>query len=342
MVRRLTWQKSGQSEGQLREYLILALLRSGVCVTLQDGELDYLYIANLPEIWNVKSGDRPTDAAIFGGAIAARLEEMKGAARTGNAPSHAELQIDDDHVFDFHVEAVAAPDGSTHILTTIVDLSEKQKREKVLRALLREMSHRSKNLLAIIQSIASQTAKHTVDVDGFLRKFRGRLYSLSRSQDLVTDSSWRGAFVKELIHQQLDKYAEQGRLRISVSGDDVLLSPNAALHVGLALHELIVNAVSHGAGQGRSSGIEITIATSHDGDGGAKLLELTWREPVAADPAGDLADLSARDGAESTDRHFGSVVLERIVPASVNGKSRYEIGEHEITYELKFPLTEAQ
>ncbi|MCR2327014.1 hypothetical protein NSR98_25480, partial [Salmonella enterica] len=85
------------------------------------------------------------------------------------------------------------------IVTTAVEISELKHREQVLKILLREVSHRSKNLLAIIQSIAMQTARFSGSVDQFLQKFRGRLYSLSNSQDLVTDSNWHGAAFRELL-----------------------------------------------------------------------------------------------------------------------------------------------
>ena len=89
--------------------------------------------------------------------------------------------------------------ASTGVITTAIDVTDRKRREQTLRALLREVSHRSKNLLAIIQSIATQTGRYSGSIDGFLSRFRGRLQSLASSQDLVTSSNWRGADLRELV-----------------------------------------------------------------------------------------------------------------------------------------------
>ena len=115
---------------------------------------------------------------------------------------------------------------------------------KVLKSLLRELSHRSKNLLAIIQGIATQTARYTLSLDSFLVKFRGRLQSLSHSQDLITDSSWRGAYLFELAEKQFAPYWPDSGVPMPIYGINAHLSPNAAVHLGLALHELIVNSAT--------------------------------------------------------------------------------------------------
>src|SRR5690606_33607916 len=103
------------------------------------------------------------------------------------------------------------------------------------------------NLLAVIQSIASQTGRHADSIDQFLTRFRGRVQSMASSQDLVTSSNWRGAMLRELIHGQVAKYSDEPARSVRFKGHDVQLFPNAALHVGLAMHELIVNSVSFGA-----------------------------------------------------------------------------------------------
>ncbi|TGU42030.1 histidine kinase, partial [bacterium M00.F.Ca.ET.146.01.1.1] len=84
------------------------------------------------------------------------------------------------------------------VVTTMVETTEQKRREQTLKTLLREVSHRSKNLLAIIQSIATQTGRYSETLGDFLTRFRGRLQSLASSQDLVTSSNWRGAALREL------------------------------------------------------------------------------------------------------------------------------------------------
>lgn len=325
----LTWQHAGQSDDTLREFFMPALLDLGASVIIQDPGLNYLYVTNLPAVWSIDAAVQPTDATLFGADVGARLASLKNGMTEAGHKGHIEVTCGSEQVFEFRVQAIRSRSG-VHFVTTIIDRSEERHRERLLRALLREVSHRSKNLLAIIQSIALQTARYSGSLDLFLHKFRGRLYSLSQSQDLITDSSWRGAYLFELIQQQTEKYLPDSKHLVRMSGDNVLLTPNASLHVGLALHELIVNAVSHGSILRNRSGIDVSSVRSAHQDGG-DTLEVIWDEAL------DGEQKPGMDG-ERINSHFGSTVLERVVPASVNGKAQYVISDDHIRYQLNFPL----
>lgn len=334
MSHRLTWHIAGQSEALMREYLLLALERSGVCVMLQTASLDYLYLANLPVCWQFDKGEgTPTDATLFGADLAARLRLLKQEVLDSGEVRSLDATTGEDGLFNFRVEPVATFGDQVHLLTTITDLTENTRREKVLRALLREVSHRSKNLLAIIQSIAAQTARHSTTLDQFLAKFRGRLYSLSQSQDLVTQSNWHGAQFQELVRNQVDRYMPQNGAAVQVLGEDVLLDPNAALHVGLALHELMVNAVSYGTAV--TAGPPITVRCGRVQEDGEEKLEIVWLESVTP---GHMGPAHIGDEADPRrDAHFGSTVLERVVPASINGRAEYHLTARLVSYRLVFP-----
>ena len=330
----LTWQRAGQSDDKLREFLLPALVDLGASVIIQDARHNYLLVANLPEVWlpdGWESGTlaSPTDNNLFGAEVAARLTSLKAEMLEAGQKGQLEVMVGAEQFFEFRVQAVEFAHGGLHLVTTIVDRSEERHRERLLRALLREVSHRSKNLLAIIQSIALQTARYSGSLDLFLHKFRGRLYSLSQSQDLITDSSWRGAYFFDLVQQQTEKYLPENRDLVSVRGVNLLLSPNASLHLGLALHELIVNAVSHGSLLRSSLPIEVSCTRKRID--GHDMVQMVWNEPLslAADEKNDPQDMKA---------HFGSTVLERVVPASVNGKAEYIIAKDRISYHLTFPL----
>ena len=125
-------------------------------------------------------------------------------------------------------------------------------------SLMREVSHRSKNLLAIVLSIAAQTASHAGNIDDFLTKFRGRIQALAWTQDLVTESNWQGTSFQRLVLAQLAQGRGEPPQGIALDGDNPTLGPNAALHVGLAMHELVTNAAAHGAlAEGKPGDIEI-------------------------------------------------------------------------------------
>lgn len=306
-----------------------ALVDLGACIIIQGPELDYLFVANLPEIWAKDHDIAPTDENLFGADIAGRLAAVKTEMTGSGCKGHVEIIVGAEQFFEFRIQSVEFASGGVHLVTTIIDRSEERHRERLLRALLREVSHRSKNLLAIIQSIALQTARYSGSLELFLHKFRGRLYSLSQSQDLITDSSWRGAYFFELVQQQTERYLPENGGLVRVSGDNVLLSPNASLHLGLALHELIVNAVSHGSLLGGHRPIDVTCSRKRSD--GNDVLELVWSEPLEPTrrPTEDVEALQA---------HFGSTVLQRVVPASVNGEAQYTISSDLITYRLVFPI----
>jgi two-component sensor histidine kinase len=289
-------------------------------------------VTNLPVIWAGGLSERPDDLSLFGGEIAERLAVLKGGLIKNGQKGHIEFSVGSEEVYEFRIQALEIDGQGLYLVTTIVDRSEERHRERLLRALLREVSHRSKNLLAIIQSIALQTARYSVTLDMFLNKFRGRLYSLSQSQDLITDSSWRGAYFYELVRQQTEKYLPENAHLVRISGDNVLLTPNASLHLGLALHELIVNAVSHGSLV--RSGRAIAVTCHRMQVNGQDSLEIRWDEGLPRAEGG----LESGQTEESLKANFGSTVLERVVPASVNGKARYHITPDRISYSLVFPI----
>ena len=209
------------------------------------------------------------------------------------------------------------------IVMTAVDITEQKRREQALRALLREVAHRSKNLLAIIQSIATQTGRYSETVDDFLSRFRGRLQSLASTQDLVTSSDWRGAALQDLVLEQVARYTADPQVGIHLEGEKPYLNPNASLHIGLALHELAVNSVSYGA-LARPDGYVTVAARKVEAPAGATLL-LIWTEAIS------IADQAIGR------KRFGSVALERVVPAALNGSSTLELTSDRLTYSLLVP-----
>lgn len=332
MSHQLTWQQAGEGDDKLRDFFMPALVELGASVIIQDFSRNYLFVTNLPIVWAGGLSDAPDDVSLFGQQIAERLAVLKNGLTQNGQKGHVEFSVGPEEVYEFRIQALEIAGQGLHLVTTIVDRSEERHRERLLRALLREVSHRSKNLLAIIQSIALQTARYSVTLDMFLNKFRGRLYSLSQSQDLITDSSWRGAYFYDLVRQQTEKYLPENAHLVQVSGDNVLLTPNASLHLGLALHELIVNAVSHGSLVKNGRAIAVTCHRLQVN--GQDSLEIRWDEGLPRTPG----KMESGQTEETLKANFGSTVLERVVPASVNGKARYHITPDRISYSLVFPI----
>ena len=240
-----------------------------------------------------------------------------------------EINLDEGRVFEFRLVAVTGNLNRTQIITTIIERSEDRRREKILQSLLRDVSHRSKNLLAIIQSIVTQTSQYTDTIDAYVQKLRGRIFSLSRSQDLVTDSGWRGAFARELLDQQVSAYIPSGQELIRFEGENLLLSPNVTMHLGLAFHELLINAINYGTFL--TAGDQIRVGCSIVDVDDIQHIKVDWNEPV------NPRFRAVPDGSDIPVRRLGTAILERVVPASVSGRANYQISPLDVRYGLIFP-----
>jgi two-component sensor histidine kinase len=173
---------------------------------------------------------------------------------------------------------------------------DRDEREAHVRLIMRELSHRSKNLLAIVLAIARQTARTTTNFEEFDHRFNARIQALADAHDLLVEQQWAGAALDDLVRAQLSAF---GTERVTTKGGRVVLRAEAVQNVALALHELATNAVKYGAlsvPQGR-----VTIEWEpHGDDPESRGVRLTWREsggPPVTEPE--------RKG-------FGRFVLERV------------------------------
>src|SRR5690606_11777283 len=115
--------------------------------------------------------------------------------------------------------------------------------EEHLRLALLELAHRSKNLLAVVLSLARQSADDSRDLDDFRGRFLGRIRALALAHDILTEEAWRGATVFSLVRGQLAAFGDEARERSRIDGHNAFLKPNAVQYVGLALHELIAHSM---------------------------------------------------------------------------------------------------
>lgn len=211
------------------------------------------------------------------------------------------------------------------VTTIVTDTTDERSRDMAVASLLREVSHRSKNLLAIVQSVAMQTAHHSGNIKDFLDRFRGRLHALSSTQDLVTESNWRGTYLQSLITSQLTRVGRSILASVRVTGENPRLGPNASLHIGLAIHELGANAMLHGAiGEGQPGQVWIDARIEHQ-PGQPPQLVIEWQETGI-----DIDQVRHEP-------HFGTLVLERIVPLSVGGSADFRIEPDSVRYRLVVP-----
>lgn len=185
-------------------------------------------------------------------------------------------------------------DGQLYVIASIVDLTERRQREEQIKLLMREVNHRSKNMLGVVQSIARHTAAS--DPKDFSVRFSARVRALGASQDLLIESDWRGAEMADLVRSQLGHFHDLIGSRIRLSGPRLRLTPSAAQTIGMALHELATNAGKYGA-LSNATGI-IHITWSQEGAGDSARLSICWKER-----GGPPVEAPARRG-------FGMTVIE--------------------------------
>ena len=307
--------------------LLKALANTGISITYCDLDLRVTWAENIPLAWSARPVEGRHLREFLPANVAADLTRTKHEVISTGVSRRLEISIPAEggaSWFSLWIDVDRSAEGQiSGIMTTAVDITDQKRREQTLRTLLREVAHRSKNLLAIIQSIATQTGRHSEDVDGFLSRFRGRLQSLASTQDLVTSSNWRGASLHELILGQVGRYTADAGQSIRIEGEKPYLNPNAALHIGLALHELAVNSVSYGA-LSRPDGY-VTITGRILVSPAAPALSLVWIEAISV--------ASTAMG----QKRFGSVALERVVPAALNGSATLELTDTRLAYSLLVP-----
>ncbi|MBN8920577.1 MAG: PAS domain S-box protein [Rhizobiales bacterium] len=204
---------------------------------------------------------------------------------------------------DVSASPIRAEDGGVVGLAAVHrDMTERKRYEDHLAFTLRELSHRTKNVLAVVQALARQIMRQSPSMPAFEKRFSGCVQALAYCHDLLVQHDWRGADLNDLIRIQLAPFVAAEGESVAANGPPIFLRPAAMQSLGLALHELATNAAKHGALSVPSGSIAITWEP--DGDG----LRFTWEER-----GGPRVRRPRREG-------FGTIVLRR-TGASLDGET---------------------
>jgi PAS domain S-box-containing protein len=227
------------------------------------------------------------------------------------------------------ISPVRNADGSIIGASKIArDITASKESERQIRLLMREVNHRVKNQFAVILSMIRETGKRSATPREFEERIRDRIMALARSHDLLVASEWSGASLRELAEESLNPFGHEDR--IGFDGPALVVQPNAVQHIGLAFHELGTNSAKHGALAGDSGSVAIRWAIRRPIRGHPEF-ELTWDEAFTPSTTAQLEGEAPRKG-------FGTVVLQRVTPQSLNGSASFERTPGHVRWALTAPL----
>jgi two-component sensor histidine kinase len=190
----------------------------------------------------------------------------------------------------------------TGAVLTFSDVTEQRAEEERHATLMAELDHRVRNMLATIMAMVRLSSSAASSREGLVQSLTGRIEAMGRTHGLLTQSGWRGAWLGEIVRDEVQPYAVRGRVAIE-GADDIWLPPKEAVDLALVIHELATNAAKHGAWSNGSGQVDIRWSLV---DSPTKV-RLVWRE---------------RGGptlAEAVVRGFGTTLIENTFRDSAAG-----------------------
>src|SRR5262245_22119239 len=182
-----------------------------------------------------------------------------------------------------------------------MDITDRKDAEERQALLAREVDHRAKNAMAIVQSIVKLTKAE--NIADYAAVIEGRIKALSRAHAILSDSRWEGAELSKLVEEELAPFRSAHADRLRVAGPKIMLDPTTAQTLALALHELATNAAKYGALSRISGSLEMTWEVR------PSAIEIYWRET-----GGPPATVPEKTG-------FGTRIITSSIERQLGGKA---------------------
>lgn len=212
-------------------------------------------------------------------------------------------------------------------LTEARERAERKRVEHHRELLVRELSHRVKNTMAMVMSIVRRTVKNSVSVDDYVENLMGRLRAMADAHALLFETNWNEAALQDVIQRTMGAYIKNlDRISLN-SGAMVTLDPKAALAFSMVLNELATNALKYGSLSNECGRVALswTIASGQDG---ADILHFEWREE-----GGPSVSKPTRSG-------FGTTLITRTIEYEMQGSVSIDYAERGFACTLSWPLQE--
>ena len=215
-------------------------------------------------------------------------------------------------------EVVGRKLANGNLQAVMRDITERKRQEEQINILMREVNHRAKNMLSLVQAIASQTL--AANPEDFLDRFGKRVEALAANQDLLVKNAWKGADLNELVRSQLGHFEDLIGRKIRLEGSPLFVSASAAQVIGMALHELATNAGKYGALSGAEGRVDIGWCVLNERD--KETFTISWDEhcsnPITA----------------PSKKGFGSSVISNMAELSLDAKVTLSYPATGLTWQL--------
>jgi len=206
----------------------------------------------------------------------------------------------------------------------LVDITERKRAEEQQALMVRELHHRVRNTLATVQAVMRTTARASATIEEFEEAFSGRIDSLSKTHDLVTENFEQAVSLATLLSNELDAYDDGACQRVRLVGPPVELLSALAVPLGMAIHELTTNAGKYGALSIIGGGVDVIWSLSIEAH--ARWLHIEWVE---------------RDGPPvqpPTRKGFGSRLLEQVLPRQTGAEVTVDYAPDGLRTRIRVPL----
>ncbi|NIX77984.1 HWE histidine kinase domain-containing protein [Microvirga terricola] len=208
------------------------------------------------------------------------------------------------------------------------EIAERAQVQSQQALLIRELHHRVKNTLATVQAVVGATARSATNIDDFYQAFVGRIISLANTHSLLTEAVWQTASLRDILDKELSPYHDGNEGRIVLEGPPVELPSEAAVPIGMAIHELTTNAAKYGALSVDAATVTVQWALESCAEG--LRLKLTWLER-----GGPAVTLPKKQG-------FGSRLLHRVLATQLNAKVEISYDQQGLRASIEVVLKEVE
>jgi len=258
------------------------------------------------------------------------MEQLRTAVKAGQSFIGTSVNYRKDGT-EFINEWMIAPfrdDGGTivHWISVQRDVTERVRAETRQKVLLHELDHRVMNNLAAVQALAARIGRTSASVEAFRAALQERLLALSQAQRAIAAAHWQGVPLQLLVQAQLAPFGMGSPGRVAATGPEIRLRSGAAVVLGLALHELGLNALRHGSLSAPAGHVGLTwsVVPTNEGD----RVRIEWEEaggPVVAPPAHRgfglrlIQDVLVRELRGTVDLVFGPSGVRCVIEAPLAG-----------------------